>query len=374
MRPYLLPYTITFFILLLMSCDNNKTSSQASSSSTTTEKKLTNDSITKDKSTQGNVLGWHRYDNDNNYRDYQYDILNMLAYFAYKVDPATGEQKNEIQWKTAPIIDSAKANGCKVYLTLENFGHTNNKQFFKSKIAQTKLIENVMKMVIQREVQGICVDFEEVPSSVNGAYNQFLLELSQALKKQRMDLIVVLQLYQPQNQVDPLLLGDAVDYYVMMGYACYHQGSSHAGPISPLRSGDTWEPYSLEPNIDAYLKASFPANKFMVALPLYGGVWETKSGEINSKSIKGISSPTVNSAMKNASGPILIDSISQSSYYISEVNGKIQQCWFEGKYSMTIKMQYIKDKGLAGIGLWALGYAEGNNEIWQSIDSVFNRP
>jgi spore germination protein YaaH len=275
----------------------------------------------------------------------------MLAYFAYKVDPSTGEQKHDIQWETASVIDSAKDNNCKVYLTIENFGHTNNLQFFQNKKAQKTLIKNSMKMVTQREVSGICIDFEEIPDTMKKAYNDFLIDLSHALKKLHMELIVVLQLYEPQNQVDPLQLADAIDYYIMMGYACYHLGSSHAGPISPLRSGDIWEPYSLEPNINAYLKAQFPADKFMVALPLYGGRWETETDKINSKSIKGISSPTVNSAIKNASGPILIDSISESTYYIYEVDGKTQQCWFEGKHSMTIKMQYIKDKGLAGIGL-----------------------
>jgi len=67
----------------------------------------------------------------------------------------------------------------------------------------------------------------------------------------------------------------------------------------------------------------------------------------------------------------MIDSISQSSYYIYTKDGAIQQCWFEGPQSMSVKMNFIKDKGLSGIGLWALGYAHGNEKIWGGIRAVF---
>ncbi len=317
------------------------------------------------------VLGWHRDSKGENARDYDYSIINMLAYFSYQVDPETGENKKPIDWHNAPVIDSAQANNCKVYLTIENFGAENNRKFLPNPEARKTLIKNCIRLLKYKNAAGICVDFEAVPKSSQTAYNDFLKQLGDSLRSNAYDLVVVLQLYEPENRVNPALIDHLVDYYVMMGYACYHKNSHSAGPISPLYSGEIWEPYSLAPNIEAYLSKGFPSEKFMVALPLYGGVWETESGTIPSKSVEGISNPTVNTIMtENSDQTIHMDSTSKSNYYTVLKQNKHYQYWFEGPVSLAQKVEYIKQKELAGIGLWALGYAEDNKAIWSSIATI----
>ena len=50
-----------------------------------------------------------------------------------------------------------------------------------------------------------------------------------------------------------------------------------------------------------------------------------------------------------------------SAYRIKTDNATTQyrQCWFENDSSFVYKTRLIKEKKLAGLGLWALGYDKG---------------
>lgn len=318
-----------------------------------------------------NVIGWHRHGSGDVYKNYDYSVLNMMAYFSYKVDPHTGETETTYNWKTSPAIDEAMRNGTKVYLTVANFGYPANNTFFANQEAQSRLIENLASLVKERSAHGICLDFEEVSHENKDKYNDFVKRLAQKLEEDHLKLVVVLPLYYKENVADPAVLSDYVEQFVMMGYACYHKHSTHAGPISPLQSGDLWEKYSLEPNVDGYLSGGFKPEQFMLALPLYGGTWQTETHELNSRAIEGIASPPYAEIRNQFDGPYQLEPISKSAYHFYKKDGKHMQTWFESKESYAIKLDFVKSKNLAGIGLWALGYDNGYNDIWNTIDSVF---
>lgn len=314
------------------------------------------------------VLGWHQV--HSGVQDYNYDVLNMLAYFSYKIDPSTGENTRNNTWDTDPIIDSAQANNCKIFLTLENFGFANNTEFLNNSSAQNQLIDNVSLMITKRNANGVCIDFEEIHENDGTAFNDFLIKLSDTLKQNNKEVIVVLPLYYPENVATPEKLGDKVDYFIMMGYACHHNKSTYAGPISPWRSGDIWAPYSIEPNLDNYLANNFTPEKFMVALPTYGGKWQTESTEIKSKRIADVEGVelTYNTIMNDVTGKeIGIDSTGMSSYYTYQDGGKSYQYWFESKENIDWKIQQLMNKKLAGIGFWALGYASEHPDFWTGV-------
>ena len=51
-----------------------------------------------------------------------------------------------------------------------------------------------------------------------------------------------------------------------------------------------------------------------------------------------------------------------------EAEGKTYQIWLEDKESVGVKMQLIKDNGLAGVASWKLG-RESGIEIWETLQS-----
>ncbi len=326
------------------------------------------------KNLAGHVLGWQRITNDDRYKEYRYDLISMFAYFSYKVNPENGLSLNKFNWSNVPAIDSAEANHCDVYLTISCFGPSETTEFLQNDSAQQTLIQQTQSLLSERSAQGICVDFEEVPHKMGTNYQSFLSNLAAALHPNNQKIIVVLPIYAEENVLNPDTLISTVDYYIMMGYADYHLHSSHAGPISPLYHGDLWQKYSLVANIDGYLGKGYKKETFMVALPLYGTIWETESKEKGAKSVKGIKETTYAQIKSQFDYPPEMDDTSKSAYYAytdPETN-TIRQCWFESEESMRIKFEYLKNRNLAGTGLWALGYDHGHQEIWNTIDSVYS--
>ena len=45
--------------------------------------------------------------------------------------------------------------------------------------------------------------------------------------------------------------------------------------------------------------------------------------------------------------------------------------WYDDSLSLSLKYQFAKEQQLAGVGMWALGYDEGHDELWGAIESQF---
>ncbi len=59
--------------------------------------------------------------------------------------------------------------------------------------------------------------------------------------------------------------------------------------------------------------------------------------------------------------------------YTSPETGELRTVYFENKDSLRAKYQLVKDANLAGVGIWALGYDGGYNELWDLLYDEFIR-
>ena len=50
------------------------------------------------------------------------------------------------------------------------------------------------------------------------------------------------------------------------------------------------------------------------------------------------------------------------------------QCWTDKEQTLGIKYDYINEKGLGGLGIWALGYDNSFPELWTLIKEKFTAP
>ncbi len=321
------------------------------------------------------VFGWYPYWEKDYYKHLNYSLLSTVAYFSYEVDPRTGNPKTVYDWETTPLIDSIQAyKNKKALLTISNFGEKNNRRFLKNVTAINKLIENLKLMLANRKANGICVDFEGVNKRDKDNYTSFLLTLNNELKKANKSYQVYLAVpaVDWRASIDFPALIPAIDKFVVMGYDYYGKTSSVAGPIAPLKSGSTWVSYNLETSIKYYLENKVPKEKMIVALPAYGSIWETKNQNIASKAKRFIGSRTYSYIKSKILEPTYIEPASKSAYTTYRINDKhktIRQCWYENDTSFAIKTRYIKNQKLAGVGLWALGYDKGYNDLWKVIDN-----
>ncbi len=328
------------------------------------------------------IFGWYPYWEKDYYKHINFSLLSTIAYFSYELDAKTGQAVSTHGWETTPLIDTIRTYSNKrILLTVSNFGEHDNRKFLNNPAAIETLINNLISLLDQRGADGVCIDFEGVQKKEKDAYTGFLLTLSSRLKKANKNykIYMTIPAVNWSEALDFKQLNQAIDRFVIMGYDFYGKTSSVAGPVAPLKSGDDWAPYNLTTSVDYYLKNNIAGSKIILALPTYGSLWETENQSLQSKAKKFIGHRTYSYIKYNIekNEAIYIDPISKSaysSYRIKEDKTKYRQCWFENATSFTYKTQLIKDKKLKGLGIWALGYDKGYNNLWEVISQQLGDP
>lgn len=329
------------------------------------------------------VFGWYPYWEKDYYKYINFSLLSTIAYFSYEVNPETGNAISTHDWETTALIDSIRMHPNKrILLTVSNFGEKNNRNFLRNPKAIDQLISNLITLLAKRKGDGVCIDFEGVKSKEKDEYTGFLLSLSSRLKKANKDykIYITLPSVNWSESLEFEALGQAVDTFVIMGYDYYGKTSNVAGPVSPLESGKSWEPYNLTTSVDYYLQNKIPSQKLILALPTYGSLWETKNQSLQSKVKNYIGSRTysyIRSEIENKES-IYLEPISKSAYSAYRIKTdnattQYRQCWFENDSSFVYKTRLIKEKKLAGLGLWALGYDKGYDDIWKIISTELSK-
>ncbi|WP_103865689.1 glycoside hydrolase family 18 protein [Aquimarina sp. I32.4] len=294
------------------------------------------------------------------------------------VNEQTGGYNNIHQWKTTALVDSAKVNKCKVFLTVSSFGEKKNAIFLKNQKAQNTLADSLAVLLALRKADGVNIDFEGVSSKYKKEFSDFVVKLSSHLHKKNPKYMVSLALYAVDyhNIFDIKSIDASIDFYTLMAYDYYGAFSKHAGPVSPLKSSSRWGKHSIESSVDYYLKEGVSPSKLIVGLPYYGDIWITEDSSIPSKTKKFLSHDmysTTQELLDTKKYKMSFDTISSTRYGIHEEKGVTKQLWFDDSLSLSLKYDWIKEKKLSGVGIWALGYDHGNTRLWELLADKFGQ-
>jgi len=321
------------------------------------------------------VFGFHPYWAGSDYLNYQWNLISDFCYFDYEVDPSTGDPVSYHDWLTDPAIDSAKAHGVKVHLCATLFqGHNS---FFTSMASRQNLIDNLISLLQQRNADGINMDIEALPSSMSDSVTAFMQEFSLQLKVILPDAKLSIDLpavdWETNFQISKL--NNCVDWYFIMGYDYYWNGSSQAGPVSPLYSLTSGYDYSLSRTISAFESAGVSQEKFILGIPYYGRQWKTLSNNVPSQTLASGSTLTYANVRSNTGtynpANYYWEPNSFSSCYIFFQNDNWNQCFIGLDRDLRKKYDIVRYRDLAGIGVWALGYDNGYPDLWQAISDKF---
>jgi len=322
------------------------------------------------------VFGYQPYWNTSAYHNYQWNLLSDMAYFSYEVNPQTGNPYTTNSWMTAAVIDTALAHGIKVHICATLF--SSHSLFFSSEQAKQTLIYNLITLVEARGAHGINIDFEAVPSGLSFELNSFLVDLATQAHNQIPG--VILSIAAPavdwSGLYDLELLKNHIDLFFIMGYDYYWNGSSVAGPVDGLYSmTDTYD-YNLSRTVSYYLSKGIAPEQLILGLPYYGRKWPTEL-QFAPSQVTGYGDAITYYAVKNNySGNYneenkLFEPNSFSPYYAYYTDGW-NQCFINDVYSLGKRYDMINRLGLAGSGIWALGYDSGHNELWELIANKFS--
>ena len=247
--------------------------------------------------------------------------------------------------------------GCRVHLAVTLFDKdTADKVLAYHRI---ELANNIRSAVLSYGFDGVNIDFEFMrdKNKYTGQDNtDLMIDVLERLKNSGIKVGIDVA-----GSVETVWrdarLQSYVDYVFLMGYDYHYAGSKNTGSVSPLESSGI----SLEWSINKLLQY-YPASKIVLGLPLYGYEWPAQScqpgarteGSGHAETLKYIENSILPGATQHW------DPTARSPWLSFTSGGTCRQVWYENATSIAIKADYALQRGLAGFGFWALGYAQGS--------------
>lgn len=334
---------------------------------------------------ENEVFGWHPYWMGSAWKSYPFELLSTISYFSYKLDPKTGSYTNPEQiqeWRKTAMIDSAKLKKTKILLTVSSHGYKNNNSFLGDQSKWSTMIDSLTNLLKYRDADGVDINFEGLPYLKRGSFNRFIQALRKRLNQNITNKTPIISMTLPavdsREIFDVLHLNKFVDLFVIMGYD-YNTGPQLQGAVAPLLPFET-ENISLNNTLKYYLDIGIDPKKTILALPYYGSMWEgtlSEDGSTSSMFERKVTYREIRSLFnedfitRNKLSPVLEKKSMTNYFNINYPDNTSKEVWFDDDYTLGKKYDFALTNKLKGVGIWALGYDNGYNELWDVIENKF---
>lgn len=351
------------------------------------------------------VFGFAPYWNINKLDKISFNVLTTLAYFDIPVDGEGNFIKDSPGYKTfttnkaTELFKKAHKNGTRVVVTFTQMNNPDIDALMKNEAAQGKFIKNAVALVKQRGLDGANIDFEYVGNPGTDFRNKFTIFTYKFTKKMHSEIPdskVTVSVYASSVKhpkiYDIKKLSMFSDGIFMMAYDFATKSSDKAIPTSPLyghKNGKYW--YDVSTAVDDFLGVMEP-DKLILGLPWYGYDYPVYEPEIKADTYQGYyyyywwwgrryrayspGPPSQVQTYANAQNKIQAektgwDEDGKVGWKAYLQNGVWRMFFMEDVKSLGIKYDFAKQKNLAGVGVWALGFEDGKMELWDLLVKSF---
>ena len=280
---------------------------------------------------------------------------------------------------SSTYVNYAHQSGIDVWALVDNFSdNIDQLELLSHTSARENLVNQLISEALKSGIDGINVDFEQIPTEAGEHYIQFIRELS--VKCRLNNLVLSVDNYVPMGynaHYHREEQGVVADYVIIMGYDEHYNGSFEAGSVASydyVKSG-----------IEETLK-DVPAEKLVNAMPFYTRLWkevpkteeeleEQKGSEAGLYEMKVTSEALGMAAARNrvnsAGAEIVWDDVTKQNYAQWQGDdGATYKIWLEDASSLEAKLQLMKEYNLAGTAAWKLGFE--TSDIWDLILKYVN--
>jgi spore germination protein YaaH len=342
---------------------------EVSSVQTVLNKTVSNQQLSK--TVFGYLPDWVYY--NNLHANLKYNLLTHIAIFSFSTD-SLGNLTNPWGWPWSGVISSARTNNVKIIMCVTAFEGNVIHKLLSDETVKQNLFNNIKSKIAAQSLDGVNIDFENLlDADKSSAINNFMSQLKTFLSAYQSSLEV--------SFASPIAgfglwnfsgLANACDYLFVMAYDFYGSWSTTTGPTAPLTGGY----YNITKSFNEDY-GSVSSNKLILGVPYYGNYWKTKTqsayssvDSLNSK--KGWQKvlyyneiiPAYSSRTK------MWDNTSQTPWLLW-TDTTYKQIWYDNDSSLALKYDFAKNKNLKGVGIWALGYDDGQSELWNLIQRKF---
>ncbi|MHA1872224.1 MAG: glycosyl hydrolase family 18 protein [Promethearchaeota archaeon] len=301
--------------------------------------------------------------------------LTYLAWFSVEMN-ADGTLGNKHGWPDWTTINNVHQAGRQIVLTATMFDSTDIHDLISNSTRINTAVNNLLNEVQNGNADGISIDFEHPKTSGDDVYLiNFMSALYTTFKAARSDYHV--SLCTPSvdwwGTYNYSGLSPYVDAFFLMGYGYYYAGSSNAGPTSPLEGGT----YNINKSVNDHINGGAPKSKIILGLPFYGYDYPVQDTSKQASTNGSGSSITYTSNLNkiDTEDPLIhYDDVYEAPWYIyySSSEGTWHQVWCDNYNSLSKKMDYIIDRDLGGLGIWAWGYQGSHSELEDLIIRKFH--
>ena len=291
-------------------------------------------------------------------RDGEIEGVNVVSPSFYEIT-ASGDIDSNIGRNGKNYVEWAHSNGYKVWPMVSNseLGDLDAVSELLSTFENREyLIDNIVKELIEANVDGVNIDFENMYQEDKDNYSRFLIELAPKLREAGLTLSV--DVTAPDGSetwslcFDRNIIGKVADYIVFMGYDQNGVSSTQAGTVA----GANW----VELNIKKFLgQEGVSSDKLILAMPFYTRLWKESNGTLTS-SVVNMRSVTIPQGVAKS-----WDDDTKQYYIEYEQNGTKYKMWIEDEESLKAKLDLVNTYDLAGGAFWAKD--RESNTVWAII-------
>lgn len=311
----------------------------------------------------------------------RYDLMTDIALFSIgfnadgTIDTGATGYARMTGTTAATIVAHAHAAGVRVDMTVTSFGFAKNAAFFANAAAQDTAIQAISSFVATGGLDGVNLDVELLYNADFAAFGAFAGRLRDALRATN----PVARVSVATNGsisgagMAAVALANGADRAFIMGYNYRTAGSNPSGAVGPLARTDGGK--SLTTTLDLYASQGVPADRLLLGLPYFGRTWPTVSSALNAATLGSGPAwfPKTGLATIPPGAIVDYDPIEQVRRITSQdpVTGVWSQTYYDDSQSLRAKYALAADRGLAGVGIWALGYDRGQAGYWEAIAGSF---
>ncbi len=320
-----------------------------------------------------------------------WNTLTTFAYFSLPVNSDGSIDKTSFEWETfngprlASLFKNANDHKVRKVVTLTQMNSADIETFLGDESAWSRLADDSVDVLKSRNLDGVNIDFEYIPSddSLKSQFSKFMAFYSGELHKRLNNPYVTVSVLASSVRFDKIYdissLSKSTDGIFMMAYDYYTPDSKSIGPSAPLYGyndghGPFW--YDVSTAVDDFIKVADP-RKIILGVPYYGWNYYAYNPSPRSDSVSWTEA-TPTTADKADSEKLLAttpvggwDNTAKVSWRGYWDNEGWHVVYMEDKNSLGLKYDFAKEKNLAGVGIWALGYDSGDNNLWALLKEKF---
>lgn len=268
-------------------------------------------------------------------------------------------------------------------------------QLMDDETAQQKAINQAITEVQKRGIDGINVDFEfdgDPGSRYKTKFSQFVAKLTEQMHQANSSSRVTVSVYAASIKepkiYDIPTLGRLSDGIFMMAYDFATTGSQHAIPTAPLYGTNSprgyW--YDISSAVNDFLQV-MPPDKLILGVPYYGYNYLVYSPQVKAETrplyswrgkpkaqtyqiVQDEIKPEMEGIDEFVEGRDPDSQVPYKAYHIADTD-TWRIVFTDDKQSLALKYDFAKQKNLAGVGIWALGFDEGKQELWHLLAEKF---